>query len=314
MAKDFRIIFMGTPDFAIPSLKALIKAGFNIVGVVTAPDKPVGRGQQLKPTPVKQVAEKRDIPVLQPDNLKDPEFLGKLNDLSPDLQVVVAFRKLPKEVWVLPSSGTFNLHASLLPDYRGAAPINWAVINGETETGVTTFFLQESIDTGAIIYQDKMTIGENQTAGELHDQLSDLGANLVVKTTEAIYEGNAPVQPQPAMADPKAAPKIHKEDCQINWEWPLDDLHNFIRGLSPYPGAWTYFNGEIFKILRTEKISASNNEKQGYLIADPPNTLKVSVNGGYLVLQEVQLAGRKKMDAKAFLNGFEVPQDSILGI
>ncbi len=313
MAKNYRIVFMGTPDFAIPSLQALLEEGFNLVGVVTAPDKPAGRGQQLKPTPVKQFAEKQGIPVIQPSKLKDPEFLADLEDLSPDIQVVVAFRKLPKEVWQLPSFGTFNLHASLLPDYRGAAPINWVLINGEKETGVTTFFLQDSIDTGSIIYQEKTTVEENQTAGELHDRLSDLGAKLVTKTTLAICEGNAPVNPQPAIADPKPAPKIHKADCQINWRWSLNDLHNFIRGLSPFPGAWTYFEGRVFKILRTEKIPASNTEQPGHLIADPPHTLKVAVNGGYLALLEVQLAGKQKMDAKAFLNGFGVSDELILG-
>ena len=313
MAQDFRIVFMGTPDFAVPALKKLIEAGFQIVGVVTAPDKPSGRGQKLKSTPVKKVAEAHEIPVLQPENLKDPQFLSDLEALKPDLQVVVAFRKLPEVVWQLPPQGTFNLHASLLPDYRGAAPIHWAIINGENETGVTTFFLQQEIDMGSMIFQDKIMIGENQTAGEVHDQLSDTGADLVVKTTRAIYEGNAPVQPQPETGEGKKAPKIFKDDCQIDWQKPLSELHNFIRGLSPFPGAWTYFDGEIFKILRTEKIPESHNEQPGKVFSDQRHYLHVAVNGGYLALKEVKLAGKQKMDTQAFLNGVEVPPDLVLG-
>ncbi len=313
MDNDFRLIFMGTPDFAIPSLKALLEAGFCVAGVVTAPDKPAGRGRELRPPPVKEVAQENQIPVLQPHNLKDPEFLKQLEAFNPDLQVVVAFRKLPKAVWALPTKGTFNLHASLLPDYPGAAPIHWAIINGENETGVTTFFLRSEIDKGSIIFQQKTPIREDQTAGSLHDELSELGADLVVKTAQAIQQDRAPIKEQQETSDKKTAPKIFKEDCQIHWKNSLDYLYNFIRGLSPYPGAWTYFRGETFKIFKAEKQYASHGEKPGKVFTDHRNYMQVAVKGGFLDLLEVQLAGKAKMNVKAFLNGVNVEEGMILG-
>lgn len=304
---------MGTPDFAIPSLEGLWESGHEVVGVVTAPDKPAGRGRKLKRSPVKGFAQKRNLPVLQPNNLKSSEFLEALKALEPDLQVVVAFRKLPKEVWSLPPYGTFNLHASLLPDYRGAAPINWAIINGEKETGVTTFFLQEGIDTGELIYQEEVSIGPNDTAGELHDRLMETGRDVVIKTADTIAAGNAPSKPQKEVRAVKKAPKIHSEDCQINWEWSIDILHNFIRGLSPYPGAWTTLQGKHLKILRAQKEKSDHTESPGTISTDHKNHLKVAAPGGYLYLLELKLEGKKAMAVKDFLNGVKVENGVILG-
>jgi len=284
-----------------------------VAGVVTAPDKAAGRGQKFKPSPVKQFAQAEGIPILQPTNLKDPQFLEALEHLKPDLQVVVAFRKLPRVVWVLPPQGTFNLHASLLPDYRGAAPIHRAIINGETTTGVTTFFLNETIDNGSIIFQEQTAIDENQTAGELHDQLSELGAELVVKTVRAIQEGAVQPQTQQTHASAKRAPKIFREDTQINWEWSLEALHNFIRGLSPYPAARTYWAGKQFKILQSKKLPATHNHQFGTVVTNQQDSLHVAVKGGWLALEVVQLAGKQKMPVEAFLNGVTVPEDLVLG-
>ncbi|MBP9151318.1 MAG: methionyl-tRNA formyltransferase, partial [Flavobacteriales bacterium] len=258
MSKE-RIVFMGTPDFAVATLKALLDAGANVVGVITAPDKPAGRGMKLQPSAVKQFAVENDLNVLQPTNLKSEEFLSELSALKATLQVVVAFRMLPEVVWNMPEKGTFNLHASLLPQYRGAAPINWAVMNGETESGVTTFFLQHQIDTGNIIFQEKVAIGESETAGELHDKLMNVGAGLVVKTLEAIENGNAPSIPQNTIVgELQEAPKIFKETCKIDWNKSANAVFNHVRGLSPYPTAFTTLvssDEEIgLKVFRVRKM------------------------------------------------------------
>jgi len=294
-----RIVFMGTPDFAVASLDILIKHQYNIVGVITAPDKPAGRGQQIQQSAVKQYALKHQLPVLQPEKLKDEHFL----------------RMLPEVVWNMPRLGTFNLHGSLLPQYRGAAPINWAVINGETETGVSTFFLQQEIDTGKIIFQEKAPIHENETAGEVHDDLMHIGANLVLKTVKAIEQNNYPQIDQaeliPSTDTIKPAPKIFKEDCRIDWNRPIDTIHNHIRGLSPYPAAFTHFinpNGQTFvvKIFLSipEKGNASQPLKQ--IITDSRTFLKIAVKEGMIAIEELQLAGKKKMRIQEFLRGFQI--------
>ncbi len=305
MNENLRIIFMGTPDFAVPSLRSIYEAGYNVVSVITAPDKPAGRGLQIHQSPVKEYALANNIPVLQPLKLKDADFLDALRSLNANLQVVVAFRMLPDAVWQMPELGTFNLHASLLPDYRGAAPINWAVINGEKETGVTTFFLKHDIDTGDIIYQDKISIGPDEDAGTLHDKLMTAGAELVLKTVKDIEAGTIKTKPQTLTNQPKPAPKLFKENCRINWTSNnLNEIHNFIRGLSPYPTAWTMLDGKVLKIYKTMKETAINNETPSQIITDNRSFLKVSVKGGYLHILELQLEGRKKMAFEEFLRGY----------
>ena len=308
MARQLRLVFMGTPDFAVPSLQRLHESGYVIAGVVTAPDKPAGRGQKLKESAVKQYARSQGFPILQPNNLKDPGFQHALAALEPDLQVVVAFRKLPQAVWQLPPYGTFNLHASLLPDYRGAAPIHWALINGERQTGVTTFFMNNRIDAGTLIQQERVPIAEDETAGSLHDKLMEQGADLVKQTVDAIADGTAVPQPQPEVSAPKQAPKIDKETCQINWAWPLRDIYNFIRGLSPYPGAYTAFQGQQLKIFGAEPQYEENHYSAGRILTNRRNQLSVAVLGGYLHLKQMQLAGRQRMSVEEFLNGFTVPE------
>jgi methionyl-tRNA formyltransferase len=243
---------MGTPDFAVASLKKLVESGQNVVAVVTVPDKPSGRGQSLSASAVKQYAVQQNIPVLQPEKLRNPEFLTELAGFKADIQIVVAFRMLPEVVWSMPKFGTFNLHGSLLPQYRGAAPINWAVINGEAETGVTTFFIEKEIDTGNIIFSSKTSIMEEDNAGTVHDRLMEIGADLVLKTVEAIEVGEAPNQPQPQTSDMKPAPKLFKETCEINWSQPAAAIHNFVRGLSPYPTAWMNWQGKTVKVFKTK--------------------------------------------------------------
>lgn len=264
---NFKIVFMGTPDFAVASLNALVQNGFEIAAVVTAPDRPAGRGQKLKVSAVKEYALNHGLLILQPQSLKDPEFISSLNSLNADLQIVVAFRMLPKEVWSLPKLGTFNLHASLLPDYRGAAPINWAIINGEKETGVTTFFIDEEIDTGNIILQEKITIESSETAGQLHDRLMKLGAQLVVHTAKAISEGNLTTISQKDVKSVKMAPKLFRETCKLDWNRAAQEIYNKIRGLSPYPAAWGLLNNggvttsvKIFKARLTE-LSSNRDRK-----------------------------------------------------
>ncbi len=311
MNKDLRIIFLGTPDFAVPSLARLVEEGFNVVAVVTAPDKPAGRGLQLQQSPVKKYALLQNIPVLQPERLKNPEFLAELKSYHADLQIVIAFRMLPEAVWNMPRLGTFNLHASLLPQYRGAAPINRAIMNGEKETGLTTFFLQHEIDTGHILLQEKMLIGDDETAGELHDRMMLAGAEIVLETVKAV-EGNS-LSPRPQQADEniKHAPKIFKDDCRINWQLSIHAIHNHIRGLSPYPAAWTTLNGKNFKIYRSRKEAASHKHTAGEILTDGKTYMKAAAEGGYLHLLEVQLEGKKRLPVQEFLKGNQVQNISL---
>ena len=297
---------MGTPDFAVPSLEILLDNGYNIVGVVTATDKRGGRGKkQLLQSPVKQCAVAHGIPVLQPTNLKAPGFIEELKALQANLQVVVAFRMLPEVVWAMPKYGTFNLHGSLLPKYRGAAPINWAVIRGEKETGVTSFFLQHKIDTGDMIFQEKMPIHENDTAGDVHDRMMILGAQTVLKTVRAIEAGDVPTQKQDDTQATKA-PKIFRETCEIDFNQAAREVHNFIRGLSPYPAAWTTLDGKQFKILRTTLTGEKTDLAPGTLVSDDKTFLKVACHDELIELQSVQLQGRKRMEVSVFLNGFQL--------
>lgn len=313
--KNPRIIFMGTPDFAVASLDILVKNNYNIIAVITAPDKPAGRGQQLQQSAVKKYALEKGLHILQPEKLKSPDFLEELNALKADLQIVVAFRMLPEVVWNMPPLGTFNLHGSLLPQYRGAAPINWAVINGEKETGVTTFFLQHEIDTGKIIFREKIAIGENDTAGDVHDKLMIVGAALVLKTVQAIETGNYPQTEQAEFIaqgeKEKHAPKIFKEDCRVNWNNPAENIHNLIRGLSPYPTAYTEFCGPdnrlySVKIFKTEKEITPHKMAIGSLESDHKTYLKVAVTNGFIKITDLQLAGKKRMTVHEFLRGFTV--------
>lgn len=301
---SLRIIFMGTPEFAVPSLEILIENKFNIVAVITAPDKPQGRGQKLIPSPVKVAALKHNVPVLQPTNLKSATFLEELKRYNANLQIVVAFRMLPETVWAMPSLGTFNLHASLLPQYRGAAPINWAIINGEQETGVTTFFLKHEIDTGSIIFQEKEPIHESDTVGTLYERLMLKGAALVLKTVQAIEAGNYPTIPQSDYHEIKHAPKIFKETCEINWNQPAKKIVDFVRGLSPYPGAWTELNGRMYKIFKCE---VSKDHSQQSKVNDERWTidrgLKFHAADGWVSIIEFQPEGKKRMMVEEFLRG-----------
>ena len=301
---------MGTPDFAVATLQRLVENNFEVVAVVTAPDKPVGRGLKMSESPVKKYAVSRNIPVLQPEKLKNKSFLEELAGYQADLQVVVAFRMLPEAVWAMPPKGTINLHGSLLPQYRGAAPINWAVINGEKTTGVTTFFIEKEIDTGKIIYTDTLPIGENDTAGDLHDRMMWAGADLVVKTVKAIEAGDHPEQPQVFSEELKAAPKIFKETTEINWSKDAASLHNFVRGLSPYPAAWTTLAGKQLKIFETRPLNALPEnlepvENSGYpLYTDHKKTLVAQTGNGFLHILALQLEGKKRMGAEEFLRGY----------
>lgn len=308
-----KIIFFGTPEFAVASLDILVKNRYDVAAVVTAPDKPAGRGMALSLSAVKQYAVSRNLKVLQPENLRDENFLHELKSLKADLQVVVAFRFLPEVVWAMPPLGTFNLHASLLPQYRGAAPVHRAIMNGEKETGVTTFFLQKEIDTGKIIYREKTAIGESETAGELHDKLMLLGAELVLKTTAAIEKGNVPIMDQSQYFSPgdelKKAPKIFKEDCRIDWKKSAAEIFNHIRGLSPYPAAFTELHGnngnsQLVKIFRSAKEMTAHPEEPGKIISDGKTCFKIAVKDGFIALLEVQLAGKKRMKIDEFLRGF----------
>lgn len=301
-----RIVFMGTPDFAVASLDILVQNGYDIAGVITAPDKPAGRGLQLQESAVKKYAVSKGLKVLQPEKLKNPEFLEELRALKTDLQVVVAFRMLPEVVWDMPPLGTINVHASLLPDYRGAAPINWAIINGEKVSGVTTFKLQHAIDTGNILYNASVNIREDETAGELHDDLMQTGAQVLLKTVNALAAGTAEEKPQPDLdpAQIKHAPKIFKDDCRINWEQPLEQIYNLVRGLSPYPTAWTTLQDKQLKIFKATKEHTKSSVAPGQPISDQKTFLKIAAPDGYLVLQEIQLEGKKKMDVETFLRGY----------
>jgi len=303
-----RIIFMGTPEFAVASLDALLEAGEEVVAVVTAPDKPAGRGQKLQQSAVKVYAAARGIPVLQPVKLRDPQFLSDLKSFGADLQAVVAFRMLPEVVWNMPPLGTVNLHASLLPQYRGAAPINHAVINGETESGVSTFLLQHEIDTGNILFSEKVTIGPDDTAGDLHDQLTTVGAGLLVQTVKALAAGKVTPIPQERLTVSgdmlKHAPKIVKEDGKIDWHRPVDEVYNLIRGLSPYPTAFTELDGQALKIFKAIKEKRPINHPVGTYDTDGTTFLKFACPDGYIDVQELQLAGKKRMDIQAFLRGY----------
>lgn len=308
-----RIVFMGTPEFAVASLDALVKTGKKVVAVVTAPDRPAGRGQKLKPSAVKTYAVENGIPVLQPERLKDPEFIAQLSSLKADLQVVVAFRMLPEIVWDMPPLGTVNLHASLLPHYRGAAPINHVLINGETETGVTTFLLQHEIDTGNILFAEKVAIEPDETAGELHDKLMEVGATLLVKTVDALAQNSVTPKPQSSLIEGeqkelKSAPKIFREHCHLDWNQKVDDLHNLIRGLSPYPAAFTELNGKSIKVFRSSKeyADSQNLPAPGTPITDNKTFLKFSAKDGFIHVLELQAEGKKKMEVAYFLRGVKI--------
>ncbi len=297
---------MGTPEFAVASLNALVEAGCNVVGVVTAPDKPAGRGMQLQQSAVKQYAVSKNIPVLQPEKLKSPAFLDELAALKADLQVVVAFRMLPEVVWNMPPMGTINVHGSLLPQYRGAAPINWAIINGESATGVTTFQLQHAIDTGNMLMQEVIPITDTMTAGELHDTMKMVGANLLVETIKGLVAGSIQAKPQHDAADLKHAPKLFTSNCTIDWHKPVHEVYNLVRGLSPYPGALTQLNGKILKIYRAEKIMKTVAETPGTFVSDNQTHIDVACTDGYLRLTEIQLEGKKKMAVADFLRGNKI--------
>lgn len=298
---------MGTPEFAVASLDALVKAGCTIVGVITAPDKPAGRGLKLTPSAVKKYAVEHNLLVLQPEKLKNPEFLATLQQLNADVQIVVAFRMLPEIVWNMPPMGTINVHGSLLPQYRGAAPINWAVINGEKETGVTTFKLQHAIDTGNILLQAKMTISENETAGAIHDRMKELGANLLVETIQGIATESIEEQPQTQIVheaiDLRHAPKIFTETCTLDFTKTVDEVHNLIRGLSPFPGAFTTINGKMLKIFLSKKEIIEPTHAMGTMITDDKTYIKFTCSNGYIEVLQLQLEGKKKMNVEDFLRG-----------
>lgn len=314
--KDLRIVYMGTPEFAVAPLEVLLNNGCNIVGVVTAPDKPSGRGLQLNESAVKKFAKEKGLKILQPEKLKSSEFIEELKSLKADLQIVVAFRMLPEIVWSMPPLGTFNLHASLLPQYRGAAPINWAIINGENKTGVTTFFLQHDIDTGNIIFQEEVSIGEDENVGSLYNRLMHIGAELVLKTVKAIADGTAPSIPQTSIEinNLKHAPKIFKETCHINWNDTANKIHNLIRGLSPYPGAFFYLinNNEeelLIKVYNSKPEIVSHSFPVGSIISDNKKVLKVACINGFVHILELQAAGKKRMSTEEFLRGFKLSPD-----
>lgn len=314
MKSPLRIVFYGTPEFAVPSLDILIQNNYNVVAVVTAPDRPSGRGQKISFSPVKEFALKNKIPFLQPVKLKDETFLAELNKFQPDLQIVVAFRMLPVEVWKLPKRGTFNLHGSLLPQYRGAAPINWAIINGETETGVSTFFLKHEIDTGDILFQEKLTIGPDQTAGELHDKMMYIGASLVLKTVKAIEAGSykTHIQVNDSTTPLRTAPKLTKENTRLSNRLLYSEAHDFIRGLSPYPSAYSeIYNPDsgvslAVKIFKSASYPVVHDKLPGTIETDNRTYLRVYFRKGYLDLLELQLAGRNRVSVKDFLNGFKI--------
>lgn len=310
--QELRIVFMGTPDFAVASLDALVQAGCTIAGVVTAPDKPAGRGMQLTGSAVKKYAVEKGLKVLQPEKLKNPVFIEELRALRADLQIVVAFRMLPELVWNMPPMGTINLHGSLLPQYRGAAPIHWAVINGEKETGVTTFKLKHEIDTGDILLQKSFPIGEDETTGEVHDRMKLIGAALLVETVKGLAEGglkkiDQSVLIQHTSMELKHAPKLFTEHSQINWNNPVEKIHNLIRGLSPFPGALSSLDGKILKIYRAKKELTAHHDPAGQVITDGKSFLKFACNDGYIHLLDLQLEGKKRMLVEDFLRGYRIP-------
>lgn len=313
VSDKLRIVFMGTPEFAVTILDNLIQNNYNIVGVITSPDRPAGRGRKINKSAVKQYAEQKQLPILQPTNLKSEEFIDELKALNANLQIVVAFRMLPSVVWKMPEYGTFNLHASLLPNYRGAAPINWAIINGEIKTGVTTFYIDDKIDTGEMILQEEIAIEVNDSAGTLHDKLMHLGAQVVVKTVKAIENNSIAPRKQEFDSQFKPAPKIHKETCKVDWNQPLDQVYNFIRGLCPYPAAWTTLVNEdeelFLKIYEVSKEEEAHQLKNGILVSTKKE-LKVAVQNGFIKLHEIQLPGKRKMDTKDVLNGLKLVESA----
>ncbi|WP_299181087.1 methionyl-tRNA formyltransferase [uncultured Aquimarina sp.] len=312
--RDLKILFMGTPDFAVETLRTIIENNYTVVGVITAPDRPAGRGRKLKASAVKEYALSQNLPILQPTNLKDEGFIENLKELQANLNIVVAFRMLPKVVWDMPKYGTFNLHASLLPQYRGAAPINWAIINGEQKTGITTFFIDEKIDTGHIILQKEIEIQDNETAGTLHDRLMLNGASLVIDTIKAIENETVSTKMQPKQDNElKTAYKLHRDNTKVNWNDNIKTIYNLIRGLSPYPSAWSllYNKGEevSIKIYDTEIEEQEHNFDIGKIIVED-SIIKVAVHNGYIILNKIQLPGKKAMEAKALLNGYTFYKDA----
>ncbi|GGG51528.1 methionyl-tRNA formyltransferase [Bizionia arctica] len=305
---DLRIVFMGTPDFAVSILKTLVENNYQVVGVITAPDKPAGRGRKLNESAVKTYAKEKGLNILQPTNLKNEDFVADLKALEANLQIVVAFRMLPEVVWKLPAYGTFNLHASLLPDYRGAAPINWAIIDGETKTGVSTFFIDEKIDTGEIILQKEIAIEDTDSAGTLHDKLMHAGSDLVIDTVKLIEKEQVITQAQPQTESPKTAYKLDRDNCKIDWTDNITNIYNKIRGLSPYPGAWCFLkNGEEtldIKIYTTKIEQETHRFNIGELVVSKKE-LKIAVNEGFINILELKLPGKRKMDAKSLLNGYQ---------
>jgi methionyl-tRNA formyltransferase len=310
--RDLRIVFMGTPDFAVTILKHLVENNYKVVGVITAADKPAGRGRKLNESAVKKYAVAQNLTILQPTNLKNQNFIDELTDLKANLQIVVAFRMLPKVVWNMPEFGTFNLHASLLPEYRGAAPINWAIINGETITGVTTFFIDDKIDTGEIILQKEINIKEDEIVGELHDRLMFAGADLVLETLQLIKVDNVVTNKQPKLEE-KTAYKLFPDNCKIDWSESLENIYNKIRGLNPYPAAWTtIYNNDTevtAKLYGVSKEFINHSDKNGKILTTK-KTLKVAVQDGYLIINEIKLSGKKKMEVQNLLNGYQFSFDS----
>lgn len=315
--EDLRIVYMGTPEFAVESLRCLVEGGYNVVGVITMPDKPAGRGHKIQYSPVKQYALEHNLPLLQPEKLKNEEFIEALRAWKADLQIVVAFRMLPEVVWNMPRLGTFNLHASLLPQYRGAAPINWAVINGDTETGITTFFLKHEIDTGEVIQQVRVPIADTDDVGIVHDKLMMLGGKLVVETVDAILDGTVKSIPQEAMAVTgklRPAPKIFKETCRIDWNQPTKKIYDFVRGLSPYPAAWTELQSPdgtniVVKVFETEKIGSAHTLAPGTLQTDGKHYIRVATTDGFIGIHSLQLPGKKRLKTDELLRGFRLTED-----
>lgn len=313
MKTDLRIVFMGTPDFAVAILEGILANNYNVVGVITAPDKPAGRGRKINESAVKLYAQKQGLNILQPTNLKNPDFLQTLHALQADIQVVVAFRMLPEAVWRMPALGTFNLHASLLPNYRGAAPINWVLINGETETGVSTFFIDDKIDTGDMIMQKTVAIEETDNAGTLHDKLMLTGSQLVIDTLIRIENGTVETTPQRDSSTLKDAHKLHRDNCKLDWTDTLKNIHNKVRGLNPYPGAWCYLKNHEdtleIKIYETHMEVEAHTHPIGKIITSKKH-LKVAVTDGYLFIDELKLPGKRKMTTNDLLNGYEFHQDA----
>ena len=317
--EDLRIVYMGTPDFAVESLRALVEGGYNVVGVITMPDKPMGRhGSVLQPSAVKQYAVSVGLPVLQPEKLKDEAFLEELRALRADLQIVVAFRMLPEVVWNMPRLGTFNLHASLLPQYRGAAPINWAVINGDTETGITTFFLKHEIDTGEVIQQVRVPIADTDNVEVVHDKLMVLGGKLVLETVDAILNGTIPQEEMAVVGELRPAPKIFKETCRIDWNQPVKKIYDFIRGLSPYPAAWSELitseegAAVVVKIFESEKIYESHQLATGTIVTDGKKFMKVAGPDGFVSILSLQLPGKKRLKIDELLRGYHLEDGCLM--